>query len=313
MSVSMSFSNEYDNHNNHWMFVRDRDIERSDINHYYVNRSDYERIGRSSTVINNTYVDNSRNTTYVSGPSRTQVQKVVGRTITPVVIQENNKPGQVISNGQLRIYRPQVEKNNSGRQTAPTRVTNINDVKRTPARNKLNQNQTGNPENRTITQPVRTVEPQNNNIQPNQPRNVNQQENKQVQQNNVSTPIYPNRNIQPVQSPGSNPSDNNSPVRKPDAVTPQNTNQQQVPQRNVNPQNNNVQPSQQERNVTQQDNSNPGQRTSSPAKIENRTQPVQPQNINKFNNKKTVKQPKPVKQQVKKEQEKVPGANEERK
>lgn len=274
ISISMSFGREYDSRNDHWMFVRDRDFERSDINQYYVNQSDRDRIVRNSTVINRTYIDNSRHTTYVTGPTRNDVQRATGRTINALTIYENDKPGQQINNGQLRIYRPQIERNNSGRKTAPTRVTNLNDVKRTPVNDARNQNQIGNPGSRPVTQPINTVTPQNNNVQPVQQRNVNQQ-------------------------------DNNRPVRQPDVVNPQNNNVQPVQQREVNPQNNNSQPVQQ-RNVNQQDNKQE-QRTPAPAKIENKPQPVQRQNVNPSNNNnnRSVKESKPINQQVKKEQDKI--------
>jgi len=362
ITLSMSFGRAYENNNNHWMFVRDRDIERQDINHYYISRSDQDRIGRNSIVINNTYKDNVRHTTYVSGPTRIQVQKIVGRTITPVVIRENNKPGQEIKDGQLRIYRPQVvNNNNDGRKPAPSKVSNKNDVKRSPAINSTNRNQESNPVNRTITQPIRTVTPQNNNSQPGQQRNTNQQDIQQVPQNRPSAPVNTNRNIQPVQTPSSTPSDINRPIRKPDVVkpfnntpqpvqqrtvTPQNNpqpiqqrtiapqknNSQPIQQRNVTPQNNpqpvqqrnetpqsNPQPVQQRKatpqnNNVQQDqqrnvapqNNNPGQRTSAPASVDNRSQSAKNQNVKPSN--RPVKQQKSIKQEIRKEQEKIPDA-----
>jgi len=294
MSVSMSFGRQYDNQNDHWMFVRSLDIERTDINHYYINRADHQRIARNSVVINNTYVDNSRHTTYVSGPSRIQVQKVVGRTIQPVVIRESNKPGQEISNGQLRIYRPQVVKNSpNGRKSVPTRVTNMNEVKRSPANNSLNQSPVGNPVNRTIQQPVRTVEPQNNTTQPVPRRNVTTPDNNvrptpqrtYTPQNNISKPekqrVYPPQNN--VQQRNVTPQNNVPQPAQQRNVTPQNNVPQPTQQRNVTPQNNVPQPVQQ-RNVTPQNN------VPQPVQQRNATpqnkpeQPVQRQNATPQNN-----------------------------
>ena len=91
-------------------------------------------------VINNTYVDSRRNTNYVSGPAREDVQKVTGRRVNPVTIQENNKPGQEFRNGQLSIYRPEVIKNNDNEQKpAPSKIVNMKDVKRPSERNAANQ------------------------------------------------------------------------------------------------------------------------------------------------------------------------------
>ena len=237
VTLSMSFDRGYDSHNDHWLFVRNMDFERDDIHNYYVNRSENDRIVRNSSVIRRTFNDRTRNSTYAAGPSREAVQKATGRTVRSFAVQENNKPGQVINNGQLRIYRPQVTKNtNTGRKPVPARVTDINNVRRSPATNSLKQNQIGNPVNRTITQPTRTTTPQNQNIQPAPQRNINQPGNRQDQQNRISTPA--NRSIRQEQIPMSNPSDNNRPVTKPDAIRPQNNNQP-VQQNNLNRQDNN--------------------------------------------------------------------------
>jgi hypothetical protein len=284
VSVAMSFGGTYNSHNDHWIFVNNRDIERTDINIYYVNRTDHDRIIRNSTVIQNTYIDNSRHSTYVTGPSRSQVQSVTGRTITPVIIRENNKPGKEISNGQLRIYRPQIVKNNTdGKKAIPSRITTINEIKKIPSRNSTNQNPIGNPGNRTISQPVRTVEPQNNNSRPAQQQNKIQQNNKPVPQNGISTPSNSNHIYQPGQTPLSNPSDVNRPIRKPDAVTPQNNNSQSIPQRTFTPQNNTSQPVPQ-RTVTPQNNTSQPipQRTVTPQN--NNVHPDQQRNVTPQNN-----------------------------
>ena len=119
ISISLSFGNDYyNNYNDYWMFVSDRDFLRPNISRYYVNQTSRDRIIRNSTVINNTYIDNSRNTTYVTGPAREDVQRSTGRSVGSVAIRENNTPGQVLRNGQLQIYRPQVRNNSdTGRKT----------------------------------------------------------------------------------------------------------------------------------------------------------------------------------------------------
>ena len=164
ISVSASFGRAYDSHNDHWIFVRDRDIDRADINHYYISRTDQNRIVRYSSVINNTYVDSRRHTTYVTGPARTDFQKVSGRQIKPVVIQEYNKPGQSVSNGHFQLYRPVVIKNNDkGNKPAPARITNLKDVKQPSERNAANQlGNLNSTKNIKDVQKTNTVNPQKN-------------------------------------------------------------------------------------------------------------------------------------------------------
>ena len=153
ISLSLSFGRPYNRDNDHWMFVRDRDFERHDINRYYVNRTDHDRIIRNSTVIRTTHVDNNRHTTYVTGPARRDVQRVTGRQIKPVSIRENTKPGQQMSNGQLHMYRPQINKNNDReRKAAPSRITNLKDVKRPSERSGANRQRNATPANNSERQ-----------------------------------------------------------------------------------------------------------------------------------------------------------------
>jgi hypothetical protein len=111
---------------NYWHFVRERDFGRPHISRYMVGRRDYDRLLRNSSVINNTYVDRRRSTTYVAGPSRDEVQRVTGRRINSLAVRDNNRPGTVIGKDQVRIFRPQVEK--STRSAAPTRVESRDQV-----------------------------------------------------------------------------------------------------------------------------------------------------------------------------------------
>ncbi len=135
ITITLSFGREYDQRHDHWVFVRDRDFDREDLNHYYVNRSENARIVRNSTIINNTYTDNSRRTTYVTGPGRDDIQKGTGHRVNSVTIQEDSRPGQKLNNGNLRIYRPQMTRNNDrGQKASPTRLVNLKDVKQTDGR-----------------------------------------------------------------------------------------------------------------------------------------------------------------------------------
>ena len=272
ISISISFGSPYNSNNDHWLFVRDRDFERSDINRYYVNRTDHDRIVRNSTVINTTYIDNSRHTTYVSGPARADVQKVTGRKINPVAIRENSRPGQQMNNGQLQIYRPQVNKSNS-KEYKPSRVTNLKDVKR-PAERKMTT-QPGNisPQNNTRVQPAqqpKTAVPANNNVRQQQPNTVRPQNNNRVQP--AQQPAQQQRNATPAnnkerqQQPNTaRPQNNNrvqpaqQPVQQQRNATPANNNGRQQQPNTARPQNNNrvqpaQQPAQQQRTATPANN-----------------------------------------------------------
>jgi hypothetical protein len=135
ISVSMSFGNGYADVNR-WNFVRDRDFGRPNMGRYYVNRRNNDMIFRSSSVIINTYNDNSRNVTYISGPRAEEVQRYSGRRISNVSIQDNDRPGQQLSRNKLEIYRPQFDRNNnSGQRSAPSRVSEMKDIRPPAERN----------------------------------------------------------------------------------------------------------------------------------------------------------------------------------
>jgi DNA segregation ATPase FtsK/SpoIIIE-like protein len=211
ISIVASFGRPYDSNNDHWMFVRDRDFERSDINRYYVNRTDHDRIIRNSTVIRTTNIDNTRHSTYVTGPARADLQRVTGRQIKPVSIRENSKPGQQLSNGQLQMYRPQMNKNNnSERKVAPSNITNIKDVKRPSDRSGTNQPRTATPTNNVKQQPNNS-RPQNNSTA------------KPVQQQRTANPVDNNKQQQQIQQ-------RQQQQAKPQQAQPQRQQQQAQPQ-----------------------------------------------------------------------------------
>ena len=170
ISISFSFGNEYYNsYNDHWMFVRDRDFQRPNVSRYDLDQPQRDRIIRKSTVINNTYMDNRRNTTYISGPGRNDVQRSTGKRVNSVTIQENTRPGQDLSNGKLRIYRPQVRNNNDqGKKPAPERITNMEQVRRPAGRSGTNQQ--------------RNVIPVNNNSRELQPNIIRKKNSDKVEQ-----------------------------------------------------------------------------------------------------------------------------------
>ena len=285
ITLSMSFDRQYDSRNDHWLFVNNRDIERTNITNYYVNRTDRDRIVRNSTVVRNTYSDATRRTTYVTGPSRNDVQTRTGKTLEPMTIYENRKPGQEINNGQLRIYRPQVTKINTGKRYTPRHVTDVKDVKKTTARDAANQ------QDNNVQQPqYRTVEPTNpdRNYQPaNRPNAGNPQRDavQPVQPQNRTTQPAPERKIQELEPPKPVPAEINRPERQPN-VQPSRDN---TPQRNMNQQDNNQ------------------QRNAPPAKVENKPQPAQPRNVNPTNNRQApARDSKTIKQEIKVEQAKEP-------
>jgi len=163
VSISTAFGREYHERNERWIFVRDRDIARPDIGRHYVNRTKNVTIINNSTVIVNTRKDNERNVTYISGPDRDDVQRVTHTPIKSVAIRENEKPGHRLNDGELQIYRPQVQKRSgSGQSPAPSKVTKLNEVRPASERNAGNRQQ----KPRTVSLPNKGQPPQQRDVSP---------------------------------------------------------------------------------------------------------------------------------------------------
>jgi DNA segregation ATPase FtsK/SpoIIIE-like protein len=188
ISINLSFGNDYRDVD-HWYFVHDRDFGRPHMERYYVNRRDNDMIIRNTTVINNTYIDKSRNVTYISGPRRDDVQKYSGRSFSSVKIRDNDKPGERLNNKELDIYRPRVEKiDNGNRKPIPSRMTDPKDVKPAGRRTPDNKPNTATPpsqNSRRTEQPSQPPKQQQQQQQKMQQQNqVQQQQQRQKQQQN---------------------------------------------------------------------------------------------------------------------------------
>jgi len=280
ISLSIGFGRAYSRTNDHWMFVRDRDFERPEINRYFVNRTDHDRIVRNSRVIRTTYVDNSRHTTYVTGPARADVQRYTGRQINRVSIHENSRPGQRMNNGRLEMYRPLVNKNNSTvRKAAPERITNLRDVKRpsertganqqrnaTPANNaRQNQQQPQRQQDQQRQQQQRTPAPSNNSGRQQQ----QQQQQRKQQQPRSATPAN-NSSRQQQQQQGAQ-----QQQRQQQQAAQQQKAQQQGAQQQQQRQQQAAQQQQRQKAVQQQQQRQQQQRTAAPANNARQQQPQQ--------------------------------------
>jgi hypothetical protein len=136
ISVSMAFGGGYQVPTERWVFVRDRDFGRPNINNYYVNRTSNVTILKTSTVIQTSLADDRRHETYIAGPDRNEVQKFSGRSVKPVAVAEYAKPGMKVSNDRFEIYRPRVQRGKSGGgNAAPSKVVKLDELKSASGKN----------------------------------------------------------------------------------------------------------------------------------------------------------------------------------
>ena len=147
LSINISFGRQYNNPNDHWIFVRDRDFNRSNLHNYVIRDNNRSEILRNSQVIRRQVYDNRLQRNYISGPSRDDVQRTTGKRYNPVMVRDNDKPGQRLSKDELRLYRPKAG-------DTQTRTTSSRDVQQrnqnTPSNNQRSTpvtNQRSRPEN----------------------------------------------------------------------------------------------------------------------------------------------------------------------
>ncbi len=138
ISIDIAIGNGYNVPPNQWTFLPNQYMGRDDINNYYGPRKNSQEFINNSTVINNTYIDNSTHTTYIAGPRKEEVQKATGAPIKPVDIKENSKPGQSFEKNQLKIYRPVISES-ANKGAKPSKIADKKDVKPISERNVVNQ------------------------------------------------------------------------------------------------------------------------------------------------------------------------------
>ncbi len=215
ISISVAYSSGYYASNDHWVFVRERDFGRSNMNNYYVNSSNNVTIIHNSTVINNIHNDHGSNVQYNEGPGRKDIEKLTGRPVNQVQLKESNKPGQSLNNNQLQMYRPRVEKNNSGQKAAPTKVVHESDLKPASERKNTLQPQNENQQNKSRQMQKEHIEkPSKSNPEQYQQKNKPVKQSEQLQNKKQPENENPQKNQQqeqPVNKKTEQNQDNNQP------------------------------------------------------------------------------------------------------
>jgi hypothetical protein len=119
----------YENDAYRWVFVRDRDFGKPNINRYTVNQRRNDEILRSSRVIDNVRRDDNRGVAYNPGPDPSEISRSTGRRIRELEVRDSNMPGRRVSNNTLEIYRPRVEMRADGNRPAPAVINDVKDIK----------------------------------------------------------------------------------------------------------------------------------------------------------------------------------------
>jgi hypothetical protein len=115
-----------------WVFVPRRRLLSRNVYNYYIPHRNVTVVYNRTTVINNTYVYNNR--TYISGPSRSEIQKVTRRNVPVYEVNNSNRPGRAaVNNNSVQMYRPEIRQVSSqSREQAkakPSRVMTSNEFR----------------------------------------------------------------------------------------------------------------------------------------------------------------------------------------
>lgn len=128
ISLAFAMGGGYTPPIDYWCYAPSQYMGRQDIGSYYGPRNNTSNFINTSTVINNTYIDNKTQETYIAGPTAEEVEKVSGRPVKTIKIKENTKPSQVFENNTLKLYRPTISKENSG-NAKPAKIAERKDIR----------------------------------------------------------------------------------------------------------------------------------------------------------------------------------------
>lgn len=263
ISVNMSFGNNYYAPYDWWTFIPMNYIYHRNFHTYYAPRNTVNIYNRT-TVINNTYIDRSTRTTYVTGPRRAEVERATRTRVEVYNVGTRRDAGRADVNGRnVNIYRPRVSDNGARGSASPRNATKM--------------------ERSIVTTPARTTTPNRNGT------NSNLRNNNAVRPNNRNTDAQRNNNTTVPNRTTITPNRTTEPQKK---VTPNRNSIQN--ERNVKPQNNNQRNNTTQPRIQSRDEVNRQQRVTPQQNNRSNAQPrssnTNSQNRNFSQSKSTTKQ-----------------------
>jgi hypothetical protein len=106
MRPNSSVDRYYDLPHEHWIFVKDNDVDRHDLAKIFVSRNNNTLIFSNSMIIDRVYHDKKRQEYYFSGPSREEIRRTIGRDMKTVKLVEKDTPGHSLNSDRLQVYKP---------------------------------------------------------------------------------------------------------------------------------------------------------------------------------------------------------------
>ena len=142
----------------HWVFLPRHRVYHHYAYRYYAPHHTRVKIYNNTTVINNTYVYN--NQTYVTGPSRRELQQVTRSKVPVYQVRNSEAPGRAsISRNSLNVYRPEIQPSrNASVNSRPSRVLEANQAKSSRSNRTINESAPSRNSSTGSSAPSRTLE-----------------------------------------------------------------------------------------------------------------------------------------------------------
>lgn len=142
----------------HWVFLPRHRIFHPYAYRYYAPHRNRVRIYNHTTIINNTYVYN--NQTYITGPSRREIQQVTRRNVPVYQVRNSEGPGRTsMSRNTLNVYRPEIQSSrNNSTNSRPSRILDANQARSSRSSRDLNATSPSRSSSIGTSAPSRTLE-----------------------------------------------------------------------------------------------------------------------------------------------------------
>jgi hypothetical protein len=109
IGFDFAFSNSYYLPSDQWHFIHQHDLGRRDVDKRILGMGGYMKYLNESKVIENVKHDDRQQINYHAGPDRKDVERVTGKKIKPLAIENASTPVQLVRKSSLKIYRPELK------------------------------------------------------------------------------------------------------------------------------------------------------------------------------------------------------------
>ncbi|HEX6890703.1 MAG TPA: DUF6600 domain-containing protein [Chryseolinea sp.] len=125
-SVSFSYYNRIPHH--YWSFVPYRYITYRSVYRHCVPRPHVVNIINHTTIVTNNYTDNRTRHTYITGPSRREIERTTQERVRTYAVSDLNRPGRTaVERDRASFYKPEVDDSKASRLNAmPSRYMRDN-------------------------------------------------------------------------------------------------------------------------------------------------------------------------------------------